>query len=260
MAVYRTGVLRNWNWGAGNPNWDSPTVLAGDFGVTVHLDGDGRDAIGTPTWDGSPMTVARDQSGGGQAWTGSCKICYMANPPLGVTAVNVSGQDGASIFIYLFTGINQADPIVDTDGSYGFGNPTTQRNVDAATGGVDVAVGGCHSANTGAYLTGNNEGTSRGSRSPVWDEARSYRFQSTQGDYGIVIHHEYDWDGQYADNCSAAVSFMGIKYPGSRVIWAMSKIYDRIQDNRKKLGVGDLGNFGRGPSGLWKPKSGLVTI
>jgi hypothetical protein len=260
MAVYRTGVQRNWGWGASNPNWDSPSVLAGDFGVTVHLQMDGRISIGTPTWDGSLMTVAKDQSGGGGAWTGACKICYMTNPPTGVTSVNVGGSNGASIFIYLFTGINQDGPVVDTDGRYGGGNPNNYCDVDAATGGVDVAVGGCHSQNTGAFLLGGNEGTSRGSRSPVWEEGRSYRFQSSQGDYGTVIHHIYDWDGQYADNCVAAVSFMGIKYPGPQVIWAMSKIYDQIQDNCKKLGIGDFGNFGRGPSGLWKPKSGLVTI
>jgi hypothetical protein len=46
---------------------------------------------------------------------------------------------------------------------------------------------------------------------------------------------------------------------GSQTIWVMSRIYDRIQENRKKLGIGDLGNFGLN-GGLWKPKQRLVTI
>ena len=45
----------------------------------------------------------------------------------------------------------------------------------------------------------------------------------------------------------------------NKMILMMSSIYDRIQENRKKLGVGDLGNFGL-RDGLWKPKQGLATI
>ena len=43
---------------------------------------------------------------------------------------------------------------------------------------------------------------------------------------------------------------------GNQAIWCMSKIYDRIQESRKKVGVG---NFGIS-DGLWKPKTGLATI
>lgn len=46
---------------------------------------------------------------------------------------------------------------------------------------------------------------------------------------------------------------------GSKMILMMSEIYDRIQENRKKIGVSDFGNFGL-RDGLWKPKQRLVTI
>lgn len=259
MAQYRTGVYKFWNWGGGK-SFESPSAIEGDIGVTVHLQMDGRIAIGTPTWDGVPMTVARNQSGGGQAWTGSCKICYIKNPPTGVKIVGISGTNGASMFIYLLSGVEQfGDPVADVDGRYGFGTPTVHCSVDVSAG-VGVAVGGCHSSNTGCFLTGSNEGTSRASRSPVWDSARSYRFQSSDGALGPEIYHHYDWSGQYADSVAASVAFKGQEFSGGQTIWCMSKIYDRIQENCRKLGIGDLGGFKRDRNGLWKPQSGLVTI
>lgn len=69
------------------------------------------------------------------------------------------------------------------------------------------------------------------------------------------------WDPSGPTNkfgvCAAAIE--GEAPGGPKMILAMSAIYDRIRENRKKLGIGDLGNFGL-RDGLWKPKGGLATI
>jgi hypothetical protein len=46
----------------------------------------------------------------------------------------------------------------------------------------------------------------------------------------------------------------------NKMILVMSSIYDRIQENRKKLRIGSFEGFKQGRNGLWKPQSGLVTI
>ena len=46
---------------------------------------------------------------------------------------------------------------------------------------------------------------------------------------------------------------------GSQPIWAMSKIWDRIKENRELLGVGDLGGF-KEKRGILQPQPELVTI
>lgn len=64
--------------------------------------------------------------------------------------------------------------------------------------------------------------------------------------------------------CGGLNSSIGVvSYPsvpsGSQVIWAMSKIWDRIQENREKLRVGDVSGFQK-KRGIFQPQPDLMTI
>ena len=67
------------------------------------------------------------------------------------------------------------------------------------------------------------------------------------------------WNVDNGDRGACCASCIKPILGGSKMILMMSKAYDRIQENRKRLGIGDLGNFGL-KDGLWKPNKGLATI
>jgi hypothetical protein len=62
------------------------------------------------------------------------------------------------------------------------------------------------------------------------------------------------------DHRQGSFAISTVSVGANKMILVMSSIYDRIQENRKKLGIGDLEGFKQGRNGLWKPQSGLVTI
>jgi hypothetical protein len=61
--------------------------------------------------------------------------------------------------------------------------------------------------------------------------------------------------------CSRSVYAVALKEQtgGTQVIWMASKIWDRIQENRKKLGVGDVSSFQK-KRGIFQPQPDLMTI
>lgn len=63
-----------------------------------------------------------------------------------------------------------------------------------------------------------------------------------------------------SDKCGICANAFATLKAGNQAIWVMSKIWDRIQENRKKLGVGDLDGFRQDRDGLFKPQPDLVTI
>ena len=216
--------------------------------------GDGSSAIPTSIYWNS--VILTKESAGNPSARATSTVGWLRNPDVGAAYnLQVNGSAIGSFYARWFGGVHQVDgPKYSSDET---------SSVDSDSLSVSMAIIGsvliCYSAAwhlTDGNLTGlagaDTEYTETLNTVGTGFEIKLASDSGTDGanwatappnDYGSVI----------------GVAFYAAPAGGPKLILAMSKIYDRLQENRKKLGVGDLGNFGL-KDGLWKPKEGLVTI
>ena len=179
-------------------------------------------------------------------------IAYMTNPSVGEQTLTWSVRNYIHIFLAYVRGLDLVSPVNDTsvgsessndgiglivdceDGEFVWHSIASQANTSKWGLSSDVVVGEfvCNSGgSSGGYSIGVSPSINKGASNPGSDS---------------------EWS-------MAGASFKLAPAGSPKMILVMSKIWDRVQENRKKLGIGDLGNFGLS-GGLWKPNQGLATI
>lgn len=165
-----------------------------------------------------------------------------------------------------FKGVDSANPVVDTEFVNASVTTTLLRHTFANTFSGNMLVGGW---NVRDEYTDGRWSPDNGSQVEILDVWNNSGIGSERNCTSICYKPAPGGSTTFGSTCNDVsgsnykTSFaveLNASRGGGQVIWSLSKIYDRIQENRKKLGIGDLGNFGKGFDGLWKPNSGLVTI
>jgi hypothetical protein len=112
-AKYETHTTHNLGWGNGSATFSSPSMYTGDIGVTVQWGADGRQMKPASQWpQGTTISIAvRTDSSGGPGNTNHT-VCYVLNPPTGVSTIQWDGGEYQSFMSALrLSGVLKSAPV-----------------------------------------------------------------------------------------------------------------------------------------------------
>jgi len=137
---------------------------------------------------------------------------------------------------------------------------TNWNGTQTSKGGDLVTLWSANKSDGNPWITWDSPGTERFSVRN--DSSGNGEMQSGMATYPGLASTPIGTESGGDGSVEAHIMYNNIEQEagGGRMILVMSDLWDKIKENRKKLGVGDLGNFKQGGNGLWKPQPELVTI
>jgi hypothetical protein len=182
---------------------------------------------------------------------------YWLTPGSGTKALVItwSGNGTNRTAILGYQGVEQA-PIVQHETNHGWSSAVS--DIVASTKDGNLVVDGV-AIRYGTAYTNRTVGALQTVRSSTAWGADGGEIMESCSDEPADGDITMSWTSSGTPKWAQISIELQAKTGGNRMILMMSEIYKGIQENRKKVGVGDLGNFGL-KDGLWKPKERLVTI
>jgi hypothetical protein len=243
VELILTGVTGGRFTGAGG-TFDSPDIIAGDTGIVFGTTGDGRTPLGTPTWDGSVMTVAQKILTNDPN-SGNSGIWFIHQPTFGVNDIVCTG--GNSYYrAYRMRNCNKKTgaTIGDKAGWHVYAGGNAAVALDILDRDLCLA---CHTNEGGTDFTG--EGTE------IFQVLAAKDVFGATCDYpqagNGVANINWDWGGSRDGSIVGAV-FLTDPSASNRMIIVMSSIKD-------KLGILNTDGF-KIKNGLFQQEPELVTI
>lgn len=233
----------------------SMAVSAGSRLILMHVQADG---VGQPTltfkWNTTESLIEFVDYDPQTPWgTGSIFMYYLDNPTAGTYSIaytNAGPFPRGHFVCSSVTGIGHYPGCIRDEGGNNLSNVTT----------ISGSVAGAEATDIGFYIGGKDDTSQStnptGGANEILDVAIVDGRASAGWLVGLTSLGFYD-----TAPCNRSVYAVALREPeaGNRMILMMSSLYDKVNENRKKMGVSDLGNFGL-KGGLMLPKERLATI